>query len=475
MTEHTAFPLIQRLQTTLTSRPPYCSGVLEVAPDNFELYYGREDAHFIDLLQTSTSNDHSAIERLAQACERARFGRGGEAVLDETYRKAGKMDTSNFKTGLDLESTRLLDTIRLGLLPDAAEMRIVRPELYKLNVYGEGAFFKPHKDTPRSQSMFASLVIVFPTPHEGGALVLRHGNKEFTFDAAAALSGRTNSIAYIAFFSDVEHEVLPVRSGHRVTLTYNLFYGSLRTPAPPTHLAASQPPHASASAVQADLAALLADPTFLPAGGAMGFALCHDYPFPAAWTSNMADPLDELEEWLKGSDAVLFAAWSALGRGVRPSLRLVSEGLEKEIALEGMVELNMFDEDEESVEDKIDERYYGAVVLRSLVFTGDEDAPWTGHEEEEDEKDEEEEREDKRLTVHWVTDRGRGRGVCSPYLTYGNEPSLNWLYMRVYLLVMVSPYGQRSKIGDDEGEDGEDDAGEDNGGREGGDDVASAA
>ena len=52
---------------------------------------------------------------------------------------------------------------------------------------------------------------------------------------------------------------------------------------------------------------------------------------------------------------------------------------------------------------------------------------------------------------------------------------LNWLYMRVYLLVMVSPYGQRSKTGDDEGEDGEDDAGEDDEGREGGDGVASAA
>ncbi|KAM5535777.1 hypothetical protein V8D89_010591 [Ganoderma adspersum] len=475
MTEHTAFPLIQRLQTTLTSRPPYCSGVLEVAPDNFELYYGREDAHFIDLLQTSTSNDHSAIERLAQACERARFGRGGEAVLDETYRKAGKMDTSNFKTGLDLESTRLLDTIRLGLLPDAAEMRIVRPELYKLNVYGEGAFFKPHKDTPRSQSMFASLVIVFPTPHEGGALVLRHGNKEFTFDAAAALSGRTNSIAYIAFFSDVEHEVLPVRSGHRVTLTYNLFYGSLRTPAPPTHLAASQPPHASASAVQADLAALLDDPTFLPDGGAMGFALCHDYPFPAAWTRVMDDPLDDLEEWLKGSDAVLFAACCALGPGVEPCLRLVTEDLEKEIALEYMVDLGVFDESEESVKARLDSRNYGAVVLRSLAFTGDEDAPWTGTPGNGEEEDEEEEKEDNRLTVHWITDGGRGRGVCSPYLTYGNEPSLNWLYMRVCLLVMVSPYGQRSKTGDDEDEESDADDGREADRNEGSGGAASAA
>ena len=47
MTEYTAFPLIERLKTTLTSRPPYCSGVLEVAPRNFELYYGRNEAQCV--------------------------------------------------------------------------------------------------------------------------------------------------------------------------------------------------------------------------------------------------------------------------------------------------------------------------------------------------------------------------------------------------------------------------------------------
>nr|VWP02668.1 Oligopeptide transporter OPT-like protein [Ganoderma boninense] len=426
-TEYTALPLIQQLQATLTDCPPYCSGVLQVTPENLELYYGREDARFINFLKASMSNDQSAVEGLAQACERAKFGRGGETVLDETYRKAGKMDSTNFKTGLDLENTRLLETVRLGLLPEATEPRVVRPELYKLNVYtygipiGEGAFFKPHKDTPRSQSMFASLVVILPTPHEGGALVLRHGDEEFTFDAAALLAGRTSSIAYIAFFSDVEHEVLPVRSGHR-------------------------PPHASASVVKAALAALLDEPTFLPEGGVMGFRLCHDYPFPAAWTSNMSGPLGDLEEWLKGSDAVLFAACEALE--VAPRLRLVSEGLDKEIALEEMVELDMFGEDMETVETRLcDYSYCRTDVLRSLVFTGDTGEPWTETETEtRDEEDVREERYEKdKLTVHWITDGGNTGQVCSPYLTYGNEPSLNWLYMRVGLLVMVGPYGQRSK------------------------------
>lgn len=37
--------------------------------------------------------------------------------------------------------------------------------------------FKPHVDTSRGEDMFGSLVIVFPTPHEGGTFVLRDKKK----------------------------------------------------------------------------------------------------------------------------------------------------------------------------------------------------------------------------------------------------------------------------------------------------------
>jgi len=39
----------------------------------------------------------------------------------------------------------------------------------------------------------------------------------------AAERQRQPSIAYVAFFSDIEHEVAPVISGYRVTLTFNLY------------------------------------------------------------------------------------------------------------------------------------------------------------------------------------------------------------------------------------------------------------
>jgi hypothetical protein len=79
-----------------------------------------------------------------------------------------------------------------------------------LNFYGKGAFFKPHVDIPCSEKMFGSLVHIFPMPHGGGALLVRHRGTEWTFDSAADLSATPpSSVGYAAFFSDVEHEVAP--------------------------------------------------------------------------------------------------------------------------------------------------------------------------------------------------------------------------------------------------------------------------
>jgi hypothetical protein len=180
------------------------------------------------------------LERLTQACEPASFGVKQEHVLDETYRKAGKMDSECFS--LMLDHTDLIKIIHGYLLEGLESKKGVKAELYKLNIYSkylifvhpylvlcccldEGSFFKPHVDTPRSEKMFGSLVVVFPTPHEGGALFLRHHGHEWIFDSAKALAAvEQPTIGYVAFFSDVEHEVAPVTSGHRITLTYNLYF-----------------------------------------------------------------------------------------------------------------------------------------------------------------------------------------------------------------------------------------------------------
>ena len=165
-------------------------------------------------------------------------------VLDETYRKAGKLDPERFALLLHPAQTDLMKIMRESLLEGTQSTESIVVEVHKLNVYStyESLFHWPHhpetkmlQTKGRSSSptlilraatkMFGSLAIVFPIPHGGGALFLRHRGHEWIFDSGRELAAvREPSIGYVAFFSDVEHEVRHVKSGHRVTLTYNLYF-----------------------------------------------------------------------------------------------------------------------------------------------------------------------------------------------------------------------------------------------------------
>jgi acyl-CoA synthetase (AMP-forming)/AMP-acid ligase II len=91
----------------------------------------------------STSSDSSELEHLLRACTPATFGSGGKDILDETYRKAGKLDRANFSVDFHPHDYGILDAIAQTLLPsmyrlDRNEGREehwgVKAELYKLNV-----------------------------------------------------------------------------------------------------------------------------------------------------------------------------------------------------------------------------------------------------------------------------------------------------------------------------------------------------
>ena len=159
--------------------------------------------------------------------------------------------------------------------------------------------------------MFGSPVIVLPSPHEGGALLLRHRNQEWTFDSgeahAAAADDDEPSIGYVAFFSDIEHEVTPVTSGRRITLTYILYFddGGPVSPndAVSEHLVSPRLPNQVR--FREAFAALLENPEFLADGGTLAFGLRHVYP--------IKNNLNHVYKILKGSDAVVYQSVLALG------------------------------------------------------------------------------------------------------------------------------------------------------------------
>lgn len=82
---------------------------------------------------TTTDN----LQKLLYDMSPATFGRGGQDVLDPSYRNAVKMEPSDFCTNFSPYELGIVDTIAQILLPSAINSdrhRAVRAELYKLNV-----------------------------------------------------------------------------------------------------------------------------------------------------------------------------------------------------------------------------------------------------------------------------------------------------------------------------------------------------
>lgn len=77
------------------------------------------------------------LAKLVNEADPATFGLHGKDVLDESYRKASKLDPSQFSTTFNPYELGIIDTVAQALLPStnaADSYRAVRAELYKLNV-----------------------------------------------------------------------------------------------------------------------------------------------------------------------------------------------------------------------------------------------------------------------------------------------------------------------------------------------------
>ncbi|KAJ7211620.1 hypothetical protein GGX14DRAFT_623193 [Mycena pura] len=407
------------LRDSLKTTSPYTCGVHPVRAEDLNLYYktgnGNQAARFIEFGKAPETQ----LLELAAACQPATFGVDQKDVLDETYRKAVKMDNDKFSASLDIAASGILKAISPDLLDGqkGGDEKALRAELYKLNVYGPGSFFKAHKDTPRSDDMIGSLVIVFPTAHEGGALTLSHGKNTWVFDSAAELAAHGQgseskpAVAYVAFFSDVTHAVEEVRSGLRVTLTYNLFLEDR------TAGAVHRPASAQERECETALRALLVDPAFFPNGGLLAFGLTHQYPIPAkAGRSSLARVL----QMLKGSDA---------------RIRTVAE----RVGLSTVVRFVYESEDEYSGESGNDVLVDHVLNIEGLNTQYDDlRAAVEGAGKV---------LSDSETAVHWVTDCTSLNEVDSTFIHYGNEASMGHVYGTAALFVSIPEVGEDVRRG----------------------------
>ncbi|KAL6079000.1 Fe2OG dioxygenase domain-containing protein [Balamuthia mandrillaris] len=347
-----------------------CTGSVPLKNDQLNLYFRAAQNNVSSSASSSSSSSSSfngitfpmeqpeQLSALLAACSKATFGRGTEEVLDTTYRDAYKLDCPHFAVA-DFHPCEALiaEDVHRAMMPEA---RAVRLETYKLNVYGPGGRFKSHVDTPRSPDMFGSLVVCLPTAFSGGQLLIHHPLSSSSSSSSSSIASSSEGsrkqdhvtvdwssgpevpkqIRWAAFYSDCEHEILPVTDGYRVTITYNLYAiekdeedeaaeeeakdknkPSRRVRHPRGRLASMADLKDQGNfsfltemvplPLQSVFLEALSCPAFMADGGTLGFACQHLYPHTwPMYNKRMA-------AYLKGADAALFATASSLGLSVK--------------------------------------------------------------------------------------------------------------------------------------------------------------
>lgn len=129
--------------------------------------------------------------------------------------------------------------------------------------------------------------------------MVRHNGHQVVFDWANQVMTKENQIAWGFLYSDVEHEVLPVTGGTRITLAYDVF--RLETP--------DLAPSVNARPIVYGLKDLIKPSSkFLPEGGTVVIGCQHGYP-----SNGTTDFIKRLADHLKGVDAAALDALKSLG------------------------------------------------------------------------------------------------------------------------------------------------------------------
>lgn len=172
--------------------------------------------------------------------------------------------------------------------------------------------------TPRGEGHIGTITFCLPTDFTGGELVVRHHGQAVTSptesdqsstnkqDPTSADPGdkddTSGMIHWVFLYSDCEHEILPITSGTRISVVYDVWC----QPGPDSALSKELTPHLDP--VEKYLKELLADKTqFLPRGGNLAFGLRHRYAIEAR------SVYDDLKVQLKGGDRDLVKMLDRVG------------------------------------------------------------------------------------------------------------------------------------------------------------------
>ncbi|KAJ6599163.1 hypothetical protein DFH09DRAFT_27215 [Mycena vulgaris] len=161
-------------------------------------------------------------EHIKVHCVQAPFGKGERTLVDKSVRDTWEMDASQVHFDNPAWKTFMVQVsqevcLKLGLA--AKQVSTVRCEPYKLLLYETGSHFLPHQDTEKTKGMFATVIVVLPSPFQGGAAHLSHGDLSTIVDSSPC---SLSNVSVLAWYTDVLHEIKPITGGHRLAVAFNL-------------------------------------------------------------------------------------------------------------------------------------------------------------------------------------------------------------------------------------------------------------
>src|SRR5438876_48987 len=175
-----------RLAIHGVTAPFSCAGTC--VPDKPVTVVFRNQTRFEVIRAKNAFAQKNELKALLEHCKPAPFGDGKTTRYDRTVRDALqlKAEQGGFSIeGFDPEAAGILTKIHRELVPH--DPNPISAELYSVNVYTEGGHFAPHKDTPRGNDMFGTLVVCLPSQFRSGNLVLSHRGVVQKYDWGSAI------------------------------------------------------------------------------------------------------------------------------------------------------------------------------------------------------------------------------------------------------------------------------------------------
>ncbi|EIN13083.1 hypothetical protein PUNSTDRAFT_131306 [Punctularia strigosozonata HHB-11173 SS5] len=290
--------------------------------------------------------------------------------------------------------------------------------------------------TARGENHLGTITLCLPSSFTGGDLVVRKGDREIVYDWSTDVWGASGNpqLPWAFLYADVEHEVLPVTSGMRVTAAWDVFTipdSGTQISYDVLNSAAARTRDASKEYIRQAILAMFDDMSFVPEGAILGFGFSHSYPI-------------EGQEWsktsrqLKGTDAILVDIFEHAGIKFAWRFR--------------------YDNDEEFESWYNDMLEYDSKTLRKIIvepvidhpfkldeFTSQEPGQLDGAYVEGSLTEELSTSGAKvRRDVMWVTYPGQS-SRAGDYTAYGNEASTEFYYVAPCLFVTIPPAEKRLK------------------------------